>query len=97
MGRRVLSSDKGVNGFLHQVFLELGPGQLTPHSRLIALLCKLIGSVQVSNVLNQDLGTKEDLEQPPDIDLLWAGSFFCPKQHGHFNPILTTRDQIFLQ
>lgn len=42
---RVISSDVGIDGFLHQVFLELGTSQLTPHSRLIASLCKFVSTV----------------------------------------------------
>ena len=57
VGRGVISLDVGVDGLLHQTLLELSLGQLAPHWRLIAALSKLIGPVQVPNVLNQNLKT----------------------------------------
>ena len=53
--RGVVSLDVRVDGFLHQTLLKLGLRQLTPHRRLVAALRKLIGSVQVTNVLNENL------------------------------------------
>ena len=90
---RVVPSDIGVDGFLHQIFLELGLGQLTPHSRLIASLRKLICPVQVSNVLDQDLGVMRGLpfsatsSQLQKTDTFLFGSLFCLKLHDHFTSV----------
>lgn len=90
---RVVPSDTGVDGFLHQVFLELGLGQLTPHCRLIAPLRKLIRPVQVSNVLDQNLGVMRGLplsatpSQLQKTDTFLFGSLFCLKLHDHFNSV----------
>lgn len=55
VGRGVIRLDVRVNGFFDQALLELGLCQLTPHWWLIATLSKLISSVQVTDVLNQNL------------------------------------------
>lgn len=89
---RVISSDVGVDGFLYQAFLQLGMGQLTPYSRLIASLRKFISSVQVSNVLNQDLwvtgrfpfsATPSQLQGEDGFLLSFK---FCLKLHDHSVP-----------
>lgn len=55
VGGRVVGLDVGVDGLFDQTFLQLGLGQLTPHWRLVAALGELVSSVQVTNVLDQDL------------------------------------------
>lgn len=55
VSRRVICLNVRVNGFFDQALLKLGLCQLTPHWWLIAALSKLISSVQVTNVLNQNL------------------------------------------
>lgn len=56
---RVIGLDVGVDGFFHHPFLKLGLCQLTPHRGLIAALGKFIRSVQVPDVLNQNLEAKK--------------------------------------
>lgn len=60
VGGGVVSLDVGVDGLLDQTFLELSLRQLTPHWRLVAALGKLISSVQVTDVLDQDLEPKRE-------------------------------------
>lgn len=55
VSRGVICLDVRVNGFFDQALLKLGLCQLTPHWWLIAALSKLISSVQVTNVFNQNL------------------------------------------
>lgn len=59
VGRGVVGFDVGVDGLLNQTLLQLGFGQLAPHSRLVAALGKLVRPVQVTNVLDQDLRKQE--------------------------------------
>ncbi len=58
VGGRVVCLDVGVNGLLHHHALQLGLGQQAPHRRLVAPLGKLVGSVQVSDVCDEDLGKR---------------------------------------
>lgn len=51
----IIGLNEGVDGFLDQTIVQLGSRQLTPHSRVIATLCKLICSVQVTHVFYQYL------------------------------------------
>lgn len=55
VSRGVISLDVRVDGFFDKALLKLGLCQLTPHWWLIAALSKLISSVQVTDVLNQNL------------------------------------------
>lgn len=59
--RGVNSFDVGVNGLLDQVSLQLSSAQLAPHRRLITALCKLVGTIQVPDVFNQDLQGEKSL------------------------------------
>lgn len=82
VGRRIVCFDVGVNGFLHHPFLELSFGQLAPHGRLIATLSKLIGSVQVPNVLDQNLGKESNnIPQKPckddGLNCSWENLLWC--------------------
>jgi len=55
VGGGVVGLDVGVDGLLDQALLELCLGQLAPHGRLVAALRKLVGAVQVADVLDQHL------------------------------------------
>lgn len=61
VSRGVISLDIRVNGFFDQAFVKLGLCQLTPHWWLIAALSKLISSVQVTDVLNQNLNKRDNI------------------------------------
>ena len=53
--RRVVGLDIGVDGFLDETLVQLRLTELTPHTRLVALLGELVGTVQVVDVVNQHL------------------------------------------
>lgn len=69
VSRGVVGLDVGVDGFFDEALLELGFGQLTPHWRLVAAFCKLIGSVQVTDVLDENLD-----RNVPEVDKAASGS-----------------------
>ena len=58
VGGRIVCLDVRVDGLLHHGSLELGLGQLAPDSRLVATLGKLVGTVQVTNMVDQNLSIK---------------------------------------
>ena len=60
VGGRIVCLDVGVYGLLHHGSLELGLGQLAPNSRLVATLGKLIGTVQVTNMVDKNLSNKSE-------------------------------------
>lgn len=68
VSRGVVGLDVGVDGFFDEALLELGFGQLTPHWRLVAALSKLIGSVQVTDVLDENLD-----RNVPEVDKAASG------------------------
>ena len=68
--RGVVGLDVGVDGLLHQVPVELRRGQLAPHRRLVAVLCKLVSPVQVLDVLDQHL------EPAGKVVMVWWLIFF---------------------
>jgi hypothetical protein len=55
VSRWIIGLDKWINGFLHKTLLQLSLGQLAPHSRLIASFSKFICSIQIIDIINQDL------------------------------------------
>ena len=59
VGGRIISLDVRVDGLLHHRGLELGLGQLTPDSWLVATLGKLIGTVQVTNMVDEHLRKRQ--------------------------------------
>ena len=61
VGRGVVSLDVGVDSLLDQALLQLSLGQLAPHSWLVAALGKLIGSIQIPNVLNENLARRDNI------------------------------------
>lgn len=54
----VISLDVRVNGLLYHRSFQLSLGQLTPDSRLVAALGEFIGTVQVTNVIDENLRVK---------------------------------------
>ena len=55
VGGGVVCLDVGVDGFLDHGRFELSLSQLAPHRRLVATLRKLISTVQVADVVDQNL------------------------------------------
>ena len=47
----------GVDGLLHHALVQLGVRQLAPHGRVVAPLRKLVRSVQVVQIVDQNLGS----------------------------------------
>ena len=47
IGRGVICLNVGVNGLLYETSIQLGLGKEAPHRWLVALLCKLVGTIKV--------------------------------------------------
>ena len=67
--RWVVGLNVRVDRFFHHGLVELGASQLTPNGRVIASLSKLVGPVQVADIVNQHLySTSRPLSSPTWLD-----------------------------